>query len=102
MRLLFDSNTGEIVHVVPDRDWTLFENPTTIPLEVFYIEEELPANRAACIDLWRVHAQRDVAGRPKYHMVNGAGGWELHAHDGWEPAPERFGLIEEQERWAGS
>lgn len=96
MHLLFDSQTGEIHHVVPDRDWDTFEHSTAIPLEDFVIEEWIPANRAVCIDLWQMQYRRDKEGQGRYYLVRdrAGSGWELHARDGWESYEERMGIDE--------
>lgn len=84
MRVLFDSTTGKIYYPVPDRDWFMFHHSTNIPLTEFEIEEILPNNQGACIDMVKVQGKTDAAGDAKYYMFNNAGTWELHIKDGWE------------------
>lgn len=79
MRLLYNSEDGEIFYAVPERDWFWFAHTTNIALSLFEIDEVAPENKDICIDLRRVTGKADAEGRGKYYMSGG----RLYEREGW-------------------
>lgn len=78
MQIYFNPTNGEILYAVPERDVTLFEHSTQIPLSILEIDEA--ANAAVCRDLFRVTGATDADGLGKYFIDGG----QLNRREGWQ------------------
>jgi len=84
MKLLYNSDDGEIFYAVYDADSFKFTHTTNIPLSEFVIDEVDPDNKEICLDVSASVFKKDINGLGKYYieiydgMLTSRDNWQEH------------------------
>ena len=81
MKLLYNSENGEVFYAVYDSDLFRFTHTTNIPLTEFQIDEVEPDNKLICLDLQKTVFKKDKNGFGKYYIDEDG---DLNQREDWE------------------
>ncbi len=80
MKLYYNSENGEVLYAVYDKDLFNFIPKTNLSLLELDIDEIIPNNKTICIDLTKTQWRFNEVGQRKYYIQSG----DLYSRDGWE------------------